>query len=251
MSSENADRDPEARGWGFLWRIVPLAVLLLGFVAFFAFDLNHYLSFEELSRHRDILLDWRTRHQTLAVFAFIAVYVALTALSIPGAVWMTIAGGFLFGIVQGSIYSVVGATLGSCAVFLAARLFAGKWLRQRAGTAIGRMEAGFRQHALSYLLVLRLTPIFPFWLVNLVPALIGVPLSTFIIGTALGIVPASIVYASVGNGLGTVIANGGRPDLGVVFSPEVLAPLVGLAALALLPVAHRWLKDRGRGKDSG
>jgi uncharacterized membrane protein YdjX (TVP38/TMEM64 family) len=247
VSSENADRDPEARGRGFLWRTLPLAILLLGTGAFFAFGLHHYLSFEELSRHRDTLLAWRARNETLAVLAFIGVYVAVTALSIPGAVWMTIAGGFLFGVVAGSAYAVVGATLGSCAVFLAARFFAGDWLRRRAGAQVHRMEAGFRRHAMSYLLVLRLVPIFPFWLVNLAPALIGVPLRTFIVGTLLGIVPGSVVYASVGNGLSAVIAAGGTPDLGVLFHLEVLAPLLGLAALALVPVVYRWLKHRHSG----
>ncbi|HYN39866.1 MAG TPA: TVP38/TMEM64 family protein, partial [Rhodospirillales bacterium] len=224
------------------WRVLPVAVLLLGTAAFFALGLHRYLSFDELSRHRDALLDWRERHEALAVLTFITVYLLLTALSIPGAVWMTIAGGFLFGIVAGSTYAVIGATIGSCLVFLAARLLASDWLRRRAGTEIGRMEAGFRRDALSYLLVLRLVPIFPFWLVNLVPALLGVPLGTFLIGTLLGIIPGSIVYASVGHGLGAVIAAGGTPDVHILFHWEVLLPLTGLALLALLPVLYRWLK---------
>jgi uncharacterized membrane protein YdjX (TVP38/TMEM64 family) len=106
------------------------------------------------------------------------------------------------------------------------------------------MEAGFREHALSYLLVLRLIPIVPFWLVNLVPALVGVPLRTFFVGTAIGIIPGSLVYASVGNGLGVVIDQGGTPDLDIIFEPEILAPLLGLALLALSPVPYRRLKQR-------
>ena len=251
MSSDNQDRDTKAQRRGFPWRTLPLAVLLLGFVVFFAFGLQHYLSFEELSRHRETLLGWRARHETLAVLTFVAIYVVVTALSIPGAVWMTIAGGFLFGIVAGSVYTVIGATLGSCCVFLAARLIARDWLRRRAGAEISKMEAGFRRDALSYLLVLRLVPIFPFWLVNLVPALIGIPLRTFLLGTLLGIVPGSIVYASVGNGLGALVAAGGTPDLGVLFHWEVLAPLLGLAALALLPIAYRRWNRPGGSRSKG
>jgi uncharacterized membrane protein YdjX (TVP38/TMEM64 family) len=106
------------------------------------------------------------------------------------------------------------------------------------------MEAGFREHALSYLLVLRLIPIVPFWLVNLVPALVGVPLRTFFLGTALGIIPGSLVYTCLGNGLGVVIDQGGAPDLGIIFKPEILTPILGLALLALSPVLYRRLKQR-------
>jgi uncharacterized membrane protein YdjX (TVP38/TMEM64 family) len=108
------------------------------------------------------------------------------------------------------------------------------------------MEEGFRQDALSYLLVLRLIPIFPFWLVNIVPAFLGVPLGTYVLGTFVGIIPGSFVYASVGNGLGAVFDAGGTPDLGIIFEPAILLPIVGLAVLALLPIAYRRFKARRR-----
>jgi uncharacterized membrane protein YdjX (TVP38/TMEM64 family) len=120
----------------------------------------------------------------------------------------------------------------------------GDVLRTKAGPAVPKLEAGFREHALSYLLVLRLIPIVPFWLVNLVPALVGVPLRTFFVGTALGIIPGSLVYTCVGNGLGVVIDQGETPDLGIIFEPEILMPLLGLALLALSPVFYRRLKER-------
>jgi uncharacterized membrane protein YdjX (TVP38/TMEM64 family) len=218
--------------------------MLVGAIAFYALNLHRYLSFEELSRHRDALLWWRDGHQALAVLAFMSLYILTVALSVPGAVWLTIAGGFLFGAVPGTAYAVVGATLGACAVFLAARYLIGDFLRAKAGPGIRKMEAGFREHALSYLLVLRLIPIVPFWLVNLVPALVGVPLRTFFVGTAIGIIPGCLVYASVGNGLGVVIDQGGTPDLDIIFEPEILAPLLGLALLTLSPVPYRRLKQR-------
>lgn len=242
MSSEEPDCDREERKGGPMWRALPVAILLGGTVAFFALGVRDYLSFEELSRHREALMDWRAQHESLAILGFIGIYFLLAAFSIPGAIWMTVAGGFLFGIVWGSVYSVIGATLGSVCVFLAARMLAGDWLLRRTGKAVRKMEAGFRRDGLSYLLVLRLVPIFPFWLVNLVPALLGIPLSTFFVGTLLGIVPGTIVYASVGNGLAAVIAAGETPDLGVLFRPHVLGPLLGLAALALLPVIYRRLR---------
>ena len=123
----------------------------------------------------------------------------------------------------------------------------GETLRAKAGPRIRRMEEGFRADALSYLLVLRLIPLFPFWLVNIVPAFLGVPVRTYVLGTFIGIIPGSFVYASVGNGLGAVFEAGGTPDLGIVFTPAILLPIVGLAVLALLPVAYR--KYRARRKE--
>ena len=172
------------------------------------------------------------------------VYAAVVALSVPGGAILTIAGGFLFGIVPGALYVLVGATAGATIVFLIARTALGDALRARAGPRIRRMEEGFRRDALSYLLVLRLIPLFPFWLVNIVPAFLGVPLSTYVLGTFVGIIPGSLVFASVGNGLGAVFDAGGTPDLGVIFEPAVLLPIVGLAVLALLPVAYRKLRPR-------
>jgi uncharacterized membrane protein YdjX (TVP38/TMEM64 family) len=130
------------------------------------------------------------------------------------------------------------------AVFLLARyVFRDAWER-RAGPAIRRMEAGFRDDALSYMLVLRLVPLFPFWLVNLVPAFLGVRPLTYGGATLLGIIPGAVVYASVGNGLEEVFARGGRPDLSIIWAPEVLGPLLGLALLAMIPVAWRRWKGR-------
>ena len=226
------------------WRLLPLAVIAAGLVAFFAFGMDAYMSFEALRDRREGLLEWKAGHHGLAVFYFVGVYVLATAISVPGAVWLTIAGGFLFGAVECTILVVIGATLGALAVFLAARYAVGDYLHAKAGPAMRRMEAGFRENAMSYLLVLRLVPLFPFWLVNLVPAFLGVPIRTFVIGTFFGIIPGSFVFAGVGNGLGTVIDGGGMPDLSIIFEPEILFPIIGLAVLALVPVAYKKLKAR-------
>lgn len=224
------------------WRLVPLVVIAGGFAAFFAFGWHEYLSFETLREHRQSLLVWRHDNYVLAALTFIAIYVLVVAFSLPGAVWMTIGGGFLFGTVAASTYVVVAATLGASAIFLAARYALGDVLRSKAGPAMRRMEAGFRENALSYLLVLRLVPLFPFWLVNLVPAFLGVPLRTFVIGTFVGIIPGSVVYCLVGNGLGAVFDAGETPNLGIIFEPEILAPIIGLAVLSMVPVFYKRLK---------
>jgi len=225
-------------------RLVPLAILLAAIVAFFALGLHRYLSFEVLRQHREELLALVDRHPFLAPLAFIGLYALVIALSVPGGAVLTIAGGFLFGIVASSIYVVVAATVGATVVFLIAKTALGDMLRAKAGPRIRRMEEGFREDAFNYLLVLRLIPIFPFWLVNIVPAFLGVGVGTYVLGTFLGIIPGSVVYASVGNGLGAVFDAGETPDLGIIFEPAILGPIVGLALLALLPIVYRKYRAR-------
>jgi uncharacterized membrane protein YdjX (TVP38/TMEM64 family) len=168
-------------------------------------------------------------------------YAVVVALSVPGGAFLTVTGGFLFGLGLGTVYSVIGAMIGATGVFLACRTALGDALRRRAGPFLRRMEAGFRENALSYLLVLRLVPIFPFWLVNLVPAFLGVSLRNFVAGTIMGIIPGTFVFTSVGSGLGAVLDMGMTPDLSILFKPDVIVPILGLAALALVPVFYkRW-----------
>ena len=220
-------------------RLAPLALLLAAGIGFGLVGGYRYLSFAELARNRDWLCAVVARWGIVAALVYVAVYAVLVALSVPGGAILTIAGGFLFGTWLGGLCAVVGATLGAVAVFLAARAGLGG-LAQRAGPFFHRLEAGFRADAFSYLIVLRLIPLFPFWLVNLVPALAGVGLPTYLVATFLGIVPATFVYAGLGNGLGKVIA---EPDLDIVLHPTVLVPIFALAGLALLPV---WYKRRRR-----
>ncbi len=243
VTTDDTDSQPESARFSW-WRLVPVAVIAAGIVAFFAFDLDAYLSFDALSEHRQTLLTWYAENQVLAVISYMAVYFLVVAFSVPGAVWMTIGGGFIFGTFLATASVVLAATLGAGAVFLVARYALGDYLRAKAGNAMRKMEAGFRENALSYLLVLRLVPLFPFWLVNLVPAFLGVPLRAFLIGTFVGIIPGSFVFVSVGNGLGAVFDAGEVPDLGIIFKPEILTPIVGLAVLALIPVFYKKYKSR-------
>lgn len=225
-----------------LRRLWPLLLLGLAIVLVIASGAHEALSFESLRRHRETLLGLVAERPVTTAILYVLLYTAAVALSIPGAVVLTLAGGFLFGTALATGLVVTGATAGAVLVFLIARSALGETLRVRAGPWLARMAEGFRKDAWSYLLVLRLVPLFPFWLVNLVPALLGVPLATFALATAVGIVPGSLVYASVGAGLGAVFDRGGEPDLGLILEPSVLLPLLGLAALALVPVAYRRLR---------
>ncbi|MDA0785335.1 MAG: TVP38/TMEM64 family protein [Proteobacteria bacterium] len=225
-------------------RILPIAVLIAGFVAFFALDLNRFVSLEALKENRETLDMLVRDNGIVAILAFAAIYAVVVAFSLPGGAIMTLAGGFLFGAIGGGLIVVLAATVGATALFLIARTALGDVLRAKAGPFLSKMEQGFRQNALSYLLVLRLVPLFPFWLVNLVPAFLGVSTTTYIVGTFIGIIPGTFVYASVGNGLGALIDAGQDPDLGIIFRPEILGPLIGLAVLALVPVIYKRIQAR-------
>ena len=223
-------------------RFLPLAILVLAVVVVFASGLPDYLSFEQLQQNRTELLAFVDRHPLLAPLLFMAIYAAVIALSIPGGAVLTIAGGFMFGVALGTLYVVVAATLGASLIFLAAKTALGDSLRAKAGPWLRRMEDGFRENALSYLLFLRLIPVFPFWLVNLVPAFLGVAFSTYVVATFLGIIPGTLVYVSVGNGLGAVFEAGQSPNLKIIFKPAIILPLLGLAVLAILPVAYKKIR---------
>lgn len=228
-------------------RIWPLVLVAAAMAAVFIFDLDRFLSFQALKENREFLLAWTTENRTLAAIGFISGYCIMVALSVPGAVWATLAGGFVFGTVIGGVYVVTGATLGATAIFLIARYALADMLRAKTGNAISKMKTGFNENALSYMFVLRLVPLFPFWLVNLVPAFLDVRLRTYVIGTFFGIIPGSVVYVSVGAGLGSVFEQGGKPDLGIIFTPEILLPILGLAALSLVPIFYKRFKS-GRGR---
>jgi len=221
-------------------RLLPLGLLVAAWIVFMLAGDYRYLTFSALAQNRDWLCGLVQQWGILAAFGYITVYAMLVALSVPGAAILTIAGGFLFGTWMGGLCAVIGATLGATAIFLAARGGLGG-LAQRAGRFAGKLEAGFRADAFNYLLVLRLVPIFPFWLVNLVPALVGVRLPTYVLATFLGIVPGTFVYASLGNGLGSLVE---EPDLAIIFKPSLLVPIVGLALLALVPVGYKHWRSK-------
>jgi len=226
-------------------RLVPIAVLVAALAAAYLLDLHTYLSFESLKANRDAILGWRDGHPLVSALALIAVYCAATAISVPGGIFLTIAAGYMFGTFLGGGLVVIGATAGAVIIFLAARYAFGEYFQRRAGDAVRKMERGFQENAVYYLLFLRLVPVFPFWLVNLVPALLNIRLGAFALTTFVGIIPGTLVYAGLGNGIGAVIEAGETPDLGIIFDPQVFLPLVALALLSLVPVIYRKFKARG------
>lgn len=216
------------------WRrfLVPLALLILLGVAW-GFGLHRSLSLEALAEHRSALGAEVAARPVLAAVLYVLAYILVVALSLPGGVVMTLAGGLLFGVVWGTILTVVGASLGAALIFLAARSAFAPLLAGRAEGLLGALRVGLERDGFFYLLTLRLVPIFPFWLVNLAPALVGMRFAPYLAATFLGIIPGTAVFAGIGAGLDQVFAIGGVPDLGVIFSPAVLLPLLGLGALSL------------------
>lgn len=229
-----------------MWRrLAPVAILLLGLALFLLLGLERYVSFEMLSRHHAALTSWVGQHAAAAALLYVLAYTLVVAFSLPIAVVVTLVGGFLFGAWLGATLSVIGATVGSIAVFLAARTAFYDLFRARAGRALARLEEGFRRDSFNYLLFLRLVPVFPFWLVNIVPALLGMKLGPYALATLIGIIPGAVVYSSVGAGLGVLIDSGKMPDPDIIFQWRILLPLLGLAVLALVPVLYARLRGRG------
>lgn len=230
-----------------LGRWIPLSVLAVGLVGFFVFDLGRFLSFETLQQHRDILQGWVSEHPVVSRFGYAVLYALAIAFSLPIGLVLTVTGGFLFGLIEGTALTVVAATVGAVAVFWAARTAFGESLRARAGPFVGRLEAGFKKDALSYLLVLRLVPLFPFWLVNIVPALLGVSTRIYTIGTLLGIIPGTFVFISVGSGFDQLVEAGAVPGLEIFLEPSVLLPIGGLVVLSLIPIVYKRWKSKNSG----
>jgi uncharacterized membrane protein YdjX (TVP38/TMEM64 family) len=243
-----------------LRRFVPLGVVVIAMVAVFASGAHRHVSLETLVRHRMAIEAFIDVHMIAAVAAFMALYIVAVALSIPGSIFLTIASGILFGTVIGGAVSAISATTGATIIFLVAKSACGETLVRRAGPLACKLADGFRADAFSYLLFLRLVPAFPFFLVNLVPALVGVKLSTFVAATSIGVIPAAFAFAFLGSGLDSVIAAQERIyrgclatgptncdlhfDFGMIATPQLLAALATLGVIALIPVAIKRLRAR-------
>lgn len=227
-------------------RRAPLIVIVVVAIVA-AFTLRDQISFEALARHREALLSFRDANYALAALIFVAVYAVMVLLSLPGALVATLTGGFLFGVFPGVLFNVTAATLGAMAVFVAARAGLGSGLQDRlatSGKAGAALMTGLRENEIPVLLLMRLVPVVPFFLANLIPAALGIGFARFAATTFFGIMPGSLVYTWVGAGLGEVFAAGETPNLGLLFEPHVLGPILGLAALAALPMALNILRKR-------
>ena len=222
-------------------RFWPLALLLAGLALAWASGATQWFSWEALATNRAWLAETVASRPLASALAFLGLYAAVVAFSLPVAVWLTLAGGFLFGQWLGTALVVVGAATGACLLFLAARHALAESLARKAGPLLAKVRQELERGGFWYLLSLRLLPVVPFWLANLAPAVAGMRFGPFALATLLGISPGSAVFCGIGAGLGEVFASGGRPDLKVIFSPQILLPLLGLAALSL---AGAWWRGR-------
>ncbi|QGX98604.1 TVP38/TMEM64 family protein [Roseovarius faecimaris] len=221
-----------------LLRHAPLAAILVAAIVGY-FTLGDYLSFDTLADNREALMVYRNDHYALLAVSFIIIYFVIVAFSLPGAAVASVTGGFLFGLAQGTAFNVIAATLGAVAIFLAARWGLGRTLAARMDASEGtlkRIKNGLHEHEISVLFLLRLVPAVPFFVANLLPALVGVKFRNFLITTALGIIPGALVFTWIGVGLGEVFDRGERPDLSLLWEPQILGPILALSALAALPI---------------
>ncbi len=257
-ANDNGPRGSSAPAWR---RWLPLIVIAALMALAFAMGWHHYLTFKTIGTNYQALQDFIAANLAAALLIYILIYATVVALSLPGGLVMTVTGGLLFGWLAGGLATLVGATAGATLIFLIAKSSLGEALAAKAGPWLGRLRDGFKENALSYLLFLRLVPIFPFWLVNLAPALLGVPLGTYVIGTAIGIIPGTFAFSVAGSGLGSVVeaqnqiyadclAKGGPDpeascpytiDTSALVTPQLLVAFALLGVVALIPVVYkRW-----------
>jgi len=232
------DNGPDSQPQSGLKRFLPFAVILLVAVIG-AFTLRDYLTFDTLRDNREALLTFRDNNYLMTALIFVAAYILIVGFSLPGATLATLTGGFLFGTVFGTIFNVTGASIGAAVIFLAARYGFGEKLGAKMEAATGpikKIKEGIDENQWTMLFLIRLVPVVPFFIANLIPAFMQVPLHRFFIATFVGIIPATAVFSSIGAGLGEVFAAGETPNLGIIFEPHILLPILGFAALSLVPV---------------
>lgn len=226
------------------WRLLPLLIIVVVVILIYSMGITDLLSYDELKRNRQILLSWVEAHSWTAPLAYIGIYVIAVALSLPVGAIFAIVGGFLFGQPGSTAFALIGATLGAICIFLAARTAFGATLRARAGPRLKKMEKGFNENAASYLLFLRLTPLVPFWLVNIAPAFFSVKLFTFVWTTFVGTLPRAFVFTQAGVGLGAILDKGEAFSITTVFNIQVQIALFALALFALIPLIVKLLRKK-------
>lgn len=253
-------------GLGTARRYGALIVIVAAMALLFLLDAHHLITLENVVIQRDRFHSFLAEHAFLSVLGYIAIYSMAVALSLPGGLILTVTGGLLFGWLVGGLAAVLAASIGATIVFLIARTAVGETLSERVGPWLGKLSDGFKKEALSYMLFLRLVPVFPFWFVNIAPALLGVPLKTYVIGTVLGILPATFAFASAGAGLDSVIMAAKNEHAACValkgadackmkihasslLTKELLLALILLGVVALIPVVlKRWRKSHAAAK---
>ena len=227
-----------------LYKFFPVAILIMGVVVFFALGGQKYLSLDVLKNNYQDLISFTDQYFLVALILFAVAYIAVVAFSIPGATIMTLLGGLLFGVFLGSVIVVIAATLGASLVFFAVKTALGNAIKSKAKGSIEKMRLGFEKGAFNYLMVLRLVPIFPFFVINIAAGVLGVRFRDFFWATLFGIIPGSAVYVWVGTSLGYAIQQGGDINLKIIFEPQFILPILALAALSLIPIILKKLKKK-------
>ena len=236
---------PQASSFSIM-RLLPFLVIL-GVMAYAFIYHRDALSFQTLADNREWLIEQRDNNYLFAALAFIGIYTVIVAFSLPGATFATLTGGFLFATFPGALFNIVAATMGATAIFLAARMGFGEKLGAKLEASEGAVKTikdGIDENQWSMLFLMRLVPVVPFFVANLVPSFLEVPLHRFVISTFFGIIPGTVVFTSVGAGLGEVFARGETPNLGIIFEPHILLPILGLCALAALPIVLKALRGK-------
>lgn len=236
----DAGEAPSRRSTVLRWAPLIAVILVLGLG--YALGLDKYFSLSALRQYQGTLDAFVSANPALASLVYLVAYALAVAISFPGASFLTIAGGFMFGALVGTVLAVVAATLGATMIFLIARTSLGDYFAHKAGSRVQRLRKGFQEEGFSYLLSLRLIPLFPFWMVNLAAALFGMRVLPYVAATAIGIIPGTFVYSYFGQGLGSALESEGSPA-----SVELFLGLALLGIMALVPVAVRKWR---RGKDT-
>ena len=243
METDMTERD---KGSSAIVRKLPLIAIVL-VAAVGAFTLRDYLTFDTLRENREALLAFRDENYVATVLVFMAAYILIVAFSLPGATIATLTGGFLFATFPGALFNVTAATIGATAIFSAAKWGFGEKMAEKMNASDGlvrRIKTGIDETQWEMLFLIRLVPAVPFFVANVVPAFVGVSLWRFAVTTFLGIIPGAVVYTSVGAGLGQVFERGETPDLGIIFEPHILLPILGLCALAALPIVLKAVRGK-------
>ena len=243
MTNPEKAADAEQKKTNWVARLLPVIVIIGVLLSAYLLGLHKYLSLETLEAQRGQLKAFVSEHLILAVLAYLLVYTLATAFMVPGALWITIAGGFLFGLIGGSAATVVGATMGATILFYVARTSVGEPLRKRAGPFLKKLEAGFQEDAFSYMFFLRFFPAVPFPVANIGPALLGAKPRDFIITTFFGIIPGVVAYTWIGSGLGGVFDRGEELNLSGFFQ-QIAPPMAALAFVSLIPVAIKKFRKK-------
>ncbi len=226
-------------------RLWPFYIILAGLGLAWYFGLFDVLSFDTLKERREELKGFVEANLVLAFLAYIVIYALATLFMVPGALWITIAGGFLFGLFGGTPATIIGATLGASGLFLAAKTSLGKALSDLAGSWVRKLEKGFKDDEVSYMFAMRFVPAMPFPIANIAPALLGAKYRNYLLTTALGIIPGVLAYTWIGSGLGAALDAGEEPDLGT-FALKLAPAFIALFVVSLIPVAYKRLSGKAK-----